>query len=207
MLRIAAIPTSLTWAARLSNRFAGEHPNVRFTVLSRPSSEILSMLDAHGTDAAISYLDHEPLGRVSTVPLYLERYMLVCSTGSRFAGRRSVSWKELAGQRLCLLTPEMQNRRIVNANLASAGVAPEASSESNSLIVLVANVMSGGWVSVLPEDIAGFLCADKSLRTVPLSDTSTTHRIGLVVPLREPHTPITAALLAEARRLSSLTVQ
>ena len=44
-LRIAVIPTALTWAARLSARFSQRHPNVRFTILSRPSTEIFGMLD------------------------------------------------------------------------------------------------------------------------------------------------------------------
>ena len=44
------------------------HPNVRFTILSRTSIEVLSMLENLETDAGITYLDNEPLGRVNTVP-------------------------------------------------------------------------------------------------------------------------------------------
>ena len=127
-LRIAVIPTALTWAARLSSRFSEKHPNVRFTILSRTSIEILSMLDNLDVDAGISYLDNEPTGRVSTEPLYEERYMLVCSADSPFAGRQSVDWKELEEQKLCLLTPDMQNRRIINRNFEAAGVTPPGSS-------------------------------------------------------------------------------
>ncbi len=50
-LRIAVIPTALTWAAKLSSRFSDAHPNVRFTILSRTSVEILSMLDNLDVDA------------------------------------------------------------------------------------------------------------------------------------------------------------
>ncbi|MGR3543470.1 MAG: LysR family transcriptional regulator, partial [Paracoccus sp. (in: a-proteobacteria)] len=156
-LRIAVIPTALTWAARISARFGRAHPNVAFTILSRNSVEILQMIDDLDVDAGISYLDNEPLGKVSTVPLYDERYMLVCDPGSDLAGRDRVAWADLDGQRLCLLTSDMQNRRIINRNLSAAGVTPQASVESGSTVVLVSHVVEGGWVTILPEDIAAFL--------------------------------------------------
>ena len=201
-LRLAVIPTALTWAARLASRFSERHPNVRFTLLSRTSAEVLSMLDNLDVDAGISYLDNEPMGRVSTEPLYEESYVLVGAAGSAFAGRASVGWGELAGQRLCLLTPDMQNRRIINRNFAEAGVTPEAAIESNSTVVLLATVESGGWLTILPEDHARFLIGGKALVTVPLTGPAPPHRVGLVAPWREPHTPVLEALLREARRLS-----
>ena len=199
-LRIAVIPTALTWAARLSARFSQRHPNVRFTILSRPSTEIFGMLDNLDLDAGISYLDNEPLGRMATVPLYDERYMLLCAEGSPFAARESVAWNELNGQRLCLLTPDMQNRRIINRHFETTGVEPLAMVESNSTVVLVAHVQAGGWLTVLPSDIARFLAAGKAVATVPLIGGG--HSVGLVAPAREPQTPVLEALLAEARRLA-----
>ncbi|MBE0453579.1 LysR family transcriptional regulator [Roseovarius autotrophicus] len=201
-VRIAAIPTALTWAARLCHRFTARHPNVRFTILSRTSVEILSMLDNLDIDAGISYLDNEPMGRVSTEPLYAERYMLVCGEGSRLAGRSSVGWEELAQERLCLLTPDMQNRRIINRNFAAVDVTPEPRIESNSTVVLMSTVESGDWVTVLPEDAARFHAVGKAVRLVPLSGSEPAHLVGLVAPWREPHTPVLQSLLREARKLA-----
>jgi DNA-binding transcriptional LysR family regulator len=204
VLRIAAIPTALIWAARLAARFSEGHPNVRFTILSRTSVEILSMLDNLEIDAGISYLDNEPMGRVSTEPLYEERYMLVCAADAPFAGRASVGWQELEGERLCLLTPDMQNRRIINRAFAAVDVAPDAVIESNSTLVLLATVEQGGWMTVLSEDNARFLARGKALALVPLVGLDTAHVVGLVAPFREPHTPVLEALLREARRMSEI---
>ena len=201
-LRIAVIPTALTWAARISARFGAAHPNVGMTILSRTSIEILQMIDDLDVDAGISYLDNEPLGRVSTVSLYDERYMLVCGADSSLAGQDRVAWSDLAGQRLCLLTGDMQNRRIINRNLLEAGVTPQATVESSSTVVLVAHVLEGGWITILPEDIAGFLTQGKPLRTIPLEGDGASHAVGLVAPWREPHTPVLEALLTEARRMA-----
>ncbi|MCZ0961648.1 LysR family transcriptional regulator [Paracoccus benzoatiresistens] len=201
-LRIAVIPTALTWAARISARFGAAHPNVGMTILSRTSVEILQMIDDLDVDAGISYLDNEPLGRVSTVSLYDERYMLVCGEDSPLAGQDRVAWSDLAGHRLCLLTSDMQNRRIINRNLIEAGVTPQATVESSSTVVLVAHVLEGGWITILPEDIAAFLTQGKPLRMVPLDGSGASHSVGLVAPWREPHTPVLEALLTEARRMA-----
>ncbi|MFN3262352.1 MAG: LysR family transcriptional regulator [Pikeienuella sp.] len=201
-LRLAVIPTALTWAAWLAARFGEKHPNVRFTILSRTSVEILSMLDNLEVDAGISYLDNEPMGRVSTQPLYRERFMLVCAKDSPFAGRDSVGWGELRGERLCLLTPDMQNRRIINRNFAEAGVEPEAWIESNSTVVLMATVERGGCVTVLPEDSARFLASGKAVSLVPLEKPGPAHSVGLIAPWREPHTPVLDAMLRAARGMS-----
>ena len=203
-LRIAVIPTALTWAGKLTTRFTEKHPNVRFTILSRTSIEILTMIENLDVDAGISYLDNEPTGRVSTEPLYEERYMLVCRSDSPFAGRKEVRWRDLDGQKLCLLTPDMQNRRIINKNFESAGVVPEATVESNSTVVLVANVLEGGFLTVLPADMARFLTGGKPLEIIPLSGAGRGHSVGLVAPWREPHTPVLDALLSEARRMSEV---
>lgn len=202
-LRIAVIPTALTWAARISARFGAAHPNVAITILSRTSVEILQMIDDLDVDAGISYLDNEPLGRVSTVSLYDERYMLICAANSPLAAQDRRGWADLAGHRLCLLTGDMQNRRIINRNLLEAGVTPQATVESSSTVVLVAHVLEGGWITVLPEDIARFLTEGKPLRMIPLDGAASSHSVGLVAPWREPHTPVLEALLAEARRMAA----
>jgi DNA-binding transcriptional LysR family regulator len=205
-VRLAVIPTALTWAATLSARFAEKHPNVRFSILSRPSIEILGMLENLDIDAGLSYLDNEPLGRVVTVPIYRERYTLVCRTGSDMAEQERVRWADLAGRRLCLLTPDMQNRRIINQNFMNAGVTPEAQVESNSTLVLASHVRQGDWLTILPSDMADVLAVGPDLCVRPMDGQTATHSVGLIAPHREPHTPVLAALIAEARRLGKTGV-
>ncbi|AJE46258.1 LysR family transcriptional regulator [Celeribacter indicus] len=202
-IRLAVIPTALSLAARLAARVNARHPKVRFTILSRPSRDILAMLEGFEIDAGLSYLDNEPLGRVETEALTEERLVLVCAAGSPLAGRAEIGWAELDGARLALMTPDMQNRRIVNQAFMAAGVAPDAVIESNSIIALIANVGEGDWVTVLPDDIARVLAAGKGLSLVPMAPLAhrVAHCVGLVVPQRAPHTPVIEALLEEARRM------
>jgi len=202
-LRIAAIPTALAMVELLTTPFREKHPDVRFSIYSRTSIEILNMIENLEIDAGISYLDNEPLGRVSTVPLYQERYRLVTSAESPLGRRDKVTWKELADVPLCLLTPDMQNRRIIDGLLRKAGADPQPTLVSNSMIVLFSHVRTGQWASIMPMKIAETLGLTDTIRAIPIVDPEAVHTVGLLVPQREPLTPLTAALVAEARRAGS----
>ena len=201
-LKIAAIPTALAMVSTLTTPFRAKHPNVKFTVLSRTSTEVLSMLENLEVDAGLTYIDNEPLGRMRAVPLYLEQYRLLTSESSPLGDRDKVTWAEVARIPLCLLTPDMQNRRIIDNLLHAAGGRPDPTLESNSMIVLFSHVRTGRWASVMPEKLADTLGLTERLRSIPIVEPEVVHQIGLVVPPREPMAPLAGALVAEASSLA-----
>ncbi len=201
-LRIAAIPTALAMVPSLTTPFREKHPGVTFTVLSRTSVEVLSMLGNFDIDAGITYLDNEPLGRVVSVPLYSERYQLITATGNPLSERAQVTWKEVAELPLCLLTPDMQNRRIIDQHLAEANVSARPTLESNSMILLYAHIRTGKWSSIMPLNLAETLGLSEPIRAIPIVEPDASHVVGLVAAQREPRTPLVAALLDEAMALA-----
>ena len=201
-IRIAAIPTALAMTAMLTTPYRAKHPEVRFSIVSKTSIEVLRLLENLEVDAGLTYLDNEPVGRVNTVPLYLEEYRLLTSPAGVLGNRDSVSWAEVGQVPLCLLTPDMQNRRIIDGLLRSAGREPSPTLESNSMIVLFAHVRTGKWASIMPAKLAETLGLTDNVRAIPIVEPSATHEVGLVVPHREPMTPLIAALVAEARTLA-----
>ena len=203
-LRIGVIPTALPMAAALTTPFNRRHPTVRLTILSRTSAEILTGIERLDLDAGITYLGNEPLGRVTQVPLYSEFYRLLCAPGSAFATRDRVTWAELAGAPLCLLTSDMQNRRIVNQRLSEAGVTAAPMVESNSTIALLTHVMGGEWVSILPKKLADLFAEGGRLVAVPIVAPEAEHLVGLIATHRDPPTPLIAALLEAARRIAEV---
>jgi len=201
-LRIAAIPTALAMVAALTTPYREKHPNVQFTIYSRTSVEVLELLENLEIDAGITYVENEPLGRVSMVPLYHERYRLLTAADAPLGTRDSVTWSEVAQVPLCLLTPDMQNRRIIDRMLRSAGGDPRPTLESDSMILLFSHVRTGRWASVMPNKLAETLGLTDTLRAIPIVDPEAIQTIGLVVPSREPMMPITAALVEVARRIA-----
>ena len=201
-LRLAAIPTALAMVETLTTPFRARHPEVQFTILSRTSLEILTHLENLEIDAGLTYLDNEPLGRVTAVPLYRERYRLLVAAEAPLGDRETVTWAEVAQVPLCLLTPDMQNRRIIDRLLKSAGGESRPTLESDSMILLFSHVRTGRWASVMPAKLAETLGLTDTIRAIPITDPEAVHTIGLVVPAREPMMPITAALVDEAKRLA-----
>ena len=201
-LRIAAIPTALAMVAALTTPYRERHPNVQFTIYSRTSVEILELLENLEIDAGITYVENEPLGRVSMIPLYHEHYRLLTSADAPLGNRDKVTWAEVAQVPLCLLTPDMQNRRIIDRLLKSAGGDSRPTLESDSMILLYSHVRTGRWASVMPEKIAQTLGLTDTIRAIPIVEPEAVQTIGLVVPKREPMTPTTTALVDVARRVA-----
>lgn len=202
-LRIGVIPTALPMVADLTVPFTTRHPNMRVTILSRASAEILAGIESLELDAGITYLDNEPLGRVAQVPLYTEFYRFLCARGSPLADRAQVNWSEVAGEPLCLLTADMQNRRIVNQHLAEVGVRVSPTIESNSSIALVSHVKSGKWASVVPMKLAEMFTSTGGLAAIPITEPEAEHLVGLITAKRDPQTPVLSALIDEATRLGA----
>lgn len=203
-LRIAAIQTALATIETLTTLYRERHPEVEFTVLSANAEEILHLLDNLEIDAGVSYLDGEPAGRITSIPLYRERYCLLTAADTPLGNRTKVKWAEVAQIPLCLLTPDTQLRRVIDGLLRDAGGNPRPSLESNSMIVLYSHVRTGRWASVMPLRLAATLGLTEVLRAIPIVEPDASHTIGLLVPSRQPMKPLTAALVAESRRAAQL---
>lgn len=201
-IRIAVIPTALAMVCELTTPFRMKHPDVTFSILSRTSVEVLGLLENFEIDAGISYLDNEPLGRVTTVPLYSERYQLITAADGIYADRSEVTWAEAGSLPLCLLTSDMQNRRIINGHLREAGIEAHPTLESNSMIVLFSHIKTGKWASIMPGNLVETFGYSGPVKAIPIIAPDASHSVGLVAPGREPHTPLVSALLQEARILA-----
>ena len=203
-IRLAAIPTTLALVPKVTAPFQEKHPDVTFSVFSTNSLQILSLLENLEIDAGLTYLENEPLGRVTSVPLLQEHYCLVTARNGPFGERQTVTWKEAGDLSLCLLTADMQNRRIINRHFTEAGVAVKPKLESNSMIVLFSHVRTGRWCSIMPRNVAKSFGFHEEISIVSLVEPEPHHTVGLVATHREPFTPLVSALLHEARILAEI---
>jgi DNA-binding transcriptional LysR family regulator len=204
-LRLGVIPAAMPVTPLISSLFHRRHPLVTIKILSHTSNEIQRGLLSGDLDAGLTYTENEPLGSVRTHLLYRERYLLLTPAGKHFAGKVQVTWREAAQVPLCLLTPDMQNRRIINRLFVEGGGgSPKVAVETNSVLSLVAHVRSGEWSSVLPHTFLGVLAPYgaefQGLRAIPLVKPEAQQAIGLVVAGREPLPPLARALLDTAQR-------
>jgi DNA-binding transcriptional LysR family regulator len=201
-IAIAAIPTALGMVASLTTPFRARHPDVRFRIVSCTSIAVLGLLENLEVDAGLTYLENEPLGKVRSIPLYNESYRLLTSPDGMFGDREQVTWKEVGQVPLCLLTSDMQNRRIIDRALKSVGAEATPTLTSNSIIVLYTHVKTGRWASVMPAKLAETLGLSDTVRSIPIIDPVVNYSIGMVVPQRDPMTPLIAALVHIAREVA-----
>ncbi len=200
-LTLGVVPSALPACGWLTGAFAAIHPAVSVTILSRTSIAIQAGLDDYSLEAGVSYLTNEPLRGVRTVPLFTERYCLVGSPEllARAPGT-GISWAAAAALPLCLLSDDMQNRRIVNAAFASVQRAPQPRVETNSFTGILSNVRTGHFATVLPEAQATNHNLE-GLISLPLTTPEITQSVGLIIPDRDPVLPVTNRLIELAQNL------
>jgi len=201
VLRIGAIPTAQAAIALLTSPFLKRHPLMRIEVRSLTSREIERDLHTNTLDIGLTYLSNEPLENMRTWPVYHERYLLLSQLDGPFTGRSKVTWRELADVPLCLLTPDNQNRRIINGLFRQAGIAPpQPSVETNSLSTLLGHVRSG-WASVMAHPWLATFGVPEDMHALPLADPEATHTVGLIAPDQDPMPPLAIAFSQITRTL------
>jgi DNA-binding transcriptional LysR family regulator len=200
-LSVGVIPSALPMMAVMTKAIQAHYPEVELTVLSQSSIEILRNLEDFSIDVGLTYLDNEPIEGMRSEAVYMERYCLLVRTDHELADNASVTWAEAAKQPLCLLTPDMQNRRIIDRAFRDADAAPVPRLETNSVINLCANVRLMGLTSIIPEYFLEVLGPIADVRAVPLSDPIVEQRVGLIAVDRDPISPLVLAAFDCARTI------
>src|SRR6202008_902287 len=105
----------------------------------------------------------------------------------------SARWADAATLPLCLLSPDMQHRRIVDAAFAAAGATPQPAVETNSVSTLIAHARGG------PPGLTAHTGLDANplpddLRAIPLVAPEIEHTIGLVTTTLTERTLVIAEL-------------
>lgn len=191
-LHLGVIPTALSVVSLITEPLLARHPEVRVEVRSLSSIEIGRRLADRELDAGVTYLDNEPLGAVVATPVYRERYLFL--TGGAQPRGETIGWSELRDVPLCLLTRDMQNRRIVDAALGHAGVKAAPRVEANSISALLSFARTG-WSCVMAHTWLALQGVPPGMRGLALTDPDITHEVGVVTPQTELVHPIVRALL------------
>ena len=170
-LRLGVIPTALAAVHDLTRPFLDDHPGVRLRIDSLNSHDILERLADFEIDAGLSYATADnPRDRLpgfKSLLLYEEHYALVTPADPELP--ETLTWADLGGFELGLLTPDMQNRRIIDRNLAKVGIVASPRIESSSIVALVSHVTETHTATILPARTAAFFAEGRGLACIPLT--------------------------------------
>jgi DNA-binding transcriptional LysR family regulator len=201
-LTLGVVPMAESVVPLLTADFVERHPRVRLVVRSLNSREIERALCDFTLEVGLTYLEHSPSSSLHALPLYRERYILVTSRSGPLGRRKAVRWSEAVSLPLCLLTPDMENRQIIDHHFRSVGAEVRPSLETNSLNTLWFHLHQGPWSSVLPHTFTPLLVDDKKVMSLPLVEPEVSSLVGLVTAKREPMAPAVKALLTVAGSLA-----
>ena len=110
-----------------------------------------------------------------------------------------VPWSEAAQRALCLLTPDMHNRSVVDAAFARAGAVARPVMETNSVFALALAVRSGPLDSVMPGALVASLRDQPGLVFRPLTRPDVQTPVGFLTRKDVAPTRVLAAALNWAR--------
>lgn len=179
-LTVGAVPTAMPIAARFVAMLNERHPGIRPKLRSMSSVDLEAGIESLALDLGLGYLErtesvasargNAPPPNVSVQ--YIERYFLL----RKASGRRTkslrvgapISWSDAASLPLCLLSPEMHHRTIVDRAFASAGAAPNIAIETSSILTLVLSVVAGRVCSVMPGALVSVVQGYPQLEALPL---------------------------------------
>lgn len=188
-LRIGAIPTTQPMVAMLTAHSLRHFPAVKYQVQSLSSEQLIRRMDAFELDIALTDLGDDTLSGFRILPLYQEHYVLLTRNQTELAQAAELPWSALDGLPLCLLSPHMQNRRIIDAALRRAGVQPNLRVETDSILSLYSHIYHADLYSVVPHSMLSFSDFHEQLTAIPLTP-KLSRDIGLITPDRDPCSPL-----------------
>ena len=200
-LTLGAVPTALPIAARFVAMLQARHPGITPVLRSMSSPEIEVGLESLSVDIGLGYTDRVSQRgiKLTTVPQYTERYFLLRRAAHPAAAGLQIgapmSWITASGLPLCMLTPEMHNRTIIDSAFAIAGVEVKPAIQTNSILTLGLSVVAGTVCCVLPGALVGVMRGHSELEALPLVQPDVLTPIGFMVALTDrPSRTLEAAI-------------
>ena len=226
-LSVGAVPTSVPVAARFCAALVAAHPGIAPQLRSLSSQDLEAGIEDLTLDMAFGFVDRTAANdRLDVWPQYEEHHYLVEAVPDRAQADDRVRapdvpagaprdaplpWAEAAQRALCLLTPEMHHRALVDAVFHRLGCQVRPALETDSVLALAVAVRAGGLAAVLPGALVATLPQDLGLVVRPLIAPELRTAIGLMASSSSrPSRALQAALdlargpawLAQARAVS-----
>lgn len=210
-LQLGVVPTAVPVAARFAALLRKQCPGIAPVVRSMSSREIELGLECLSLDLGLGFIERlsQRGSRFLILPQYIEYYFLVRRaalsgqpdgvTRKQLHLGQPISWREAAQLPLCLLTPEMHNRSIVDSVFAKLDVNVKPVMETDSILALALSVVAGDVCSVLPGALLGAVRSYAELEALPLVQPEVSTSVGFITLGKASASRALQAALALAR--------
>lgn len=180
-------------------RFRAAHPNVRLSVRTGHSEEILDMVLRDQVRLGFVRALRHP--EVESLPLYEDELVLVANASHPFAAKGRIRTDELATEQLILFDRTSSYYELTSALFRQAGVVPLAVMELDNAEAAKKMVEAGLGVALLPRTAVEAELAAGRLGAVRIAGAAPLRRRIVAIRRRDegPPTGVLAAFLAMLR--------
>lgn len=195
LVTVACVPSVANHLLpRVLKAFTEEFPNVRIRVIDESAQEVLRNVVAGIADFGLNFLGtQEP--DIDFKAIYTEDYLLTLRKDHRLAGRTSVRWAELVGEKLIAVAASSGNRALLDNAVARIEQRPVIYYEANHVAGVLGMVEAGIGVAALPS-LAVSAVSHPALLGIPLLEPTVSRTLGLILRQGKQLPPASARLYA-----------
>ena len=190
---IGSVPSALPFVARLPAVLQVREPGLRLRIRAASSVETRRGLEDLSLDAGVTYADAAMPAGIRTRPLYAETYVVLAPNGMG-PGGGTITWQAAAELPLCLLSPEMRHRRIVDREFGRVGKMPVPILETNDFTAAIAQVADGTAATIAPQVLANILPPGTGFSRFTLTEPVVEEEMALVYLAQDPVPPALEAI-------------
>lgn len=176
---VACVPSAAYYfLPKVISRYHERFPKVRVKVFDASANEVLRAVSEGEADFGLNFVGgQEPAIEFS--PLIEERFVAACRRDHPLAGKRRVSWTELAQYDYISVSKASGNRLLLDQALLNLPGRPQSIYETQHVTTMLGLVEAGLGVAAVPS-IAMPGADHPLLVSVPLVDPVVTRKVGLI---------------------------
>lgn len=193
-IRIGAMPTSSPVLPHIQKLFSETYPSVEVEIQFLGSDKLINELRNFELDVGLTYLEGSVLKKLNKVVLYEEQLSLMIPNNMLPENQTTISWKDASDLSLCLLSPNMKERQVMDESFASVSSNPTPKIECNSIFQLAFHVMQGNIATIVPNGFGQNNDAFPGTREVQLVEPIVSKPVGLIWEKVTPPLPMAQAI-------------
>lgn len=176
---IACVPSTVYYyVSQVISRYHERYPKVRVKVFDASANDVLEAVSRGEADFGLNFIGGQETD-IEFKPLLEERFVAACRRDHPLAGKRQVSWTELARYDYISVSKASGNRLLLDQALSHVPGRPQAIYEAQHVTTLLGLVEAGLGVAAVPS-IAMPGADHPLLVSVPLVDPIVTRKVGLI---------------------------
>lgn len=196
-----AVPTMIPLATRFAIFIQAHYPLITPQIFSLSTFEIEKRLEDSSIDFGFSYFSRatELKNHLGYLKQLDEKYFFVRKSNQYSTGLvicEPMTWASAAQHPLCLFTPDMFNRSLIELAFRQAGVKASPILESNSINALTIAISYGQIASIMPGALVATLMNEPNVEAYPLIDPEQIVEQGLIYSIHETM-PFLSSLILE----------